>query len=152
MVRSIRIVKLLSWITLEMHIQSSVQGGKKKEKKSLIVILCVMRWYWSNHYSTATILFEREVHYVHCQEVPQTKPRALLILWIRNERMAAGTIEPLHFFWVHEHLVTGVGYCSLGCSSYPVQQTHSVEKLSHTLSVCHPCTSLLWKGFHAWED
>lgn len=71
--------KLLSGILEEMHIQSSVEVEKNERRKCLIVILCVMRLYSPNQYSTATLLFEREVHYTLCHEVPQSCPRAILI-------------------------------------------------------------------------
>lgn len=79
MISSKGIDKLLSRIFQEMHTQSSMQG-EIGDKKYLIVILCVMRRYRPNHYSTATFSFEKEVHYSHCHEVPQSWPGAILIL------------------------------------------------------------------------
>lgn len=117
--------KLLSGILEEMHIQSSVEVERKERIECLIVILWVMRLYNPNQYSTATLLFER-VHYTLCHEVPQSCPGVILIPWIRNERMAAGTIEPLHFIWVDEHLVTEAGYCSHGYSNYTVERAHDI--------------------------
>lgn len=80
--RSKGMATLLPGIVEEMHIQSSVEGRteiKRQKKNFLIVILCVMRRYGPDQYSRVTHLFEREVHYALCHEVPKSWPRAILI-------------------------------------------------------------------------
>lgn len=65
------------------------------------------------------------------------------------------TIELLHFIWVDEHLVTDVGYCSLGWSNYAVQRAHNIW-----WGRLHPISLHVSSGYilaavkycYAWED
>lgn len=88
--RSKGILYLSSWILGETHAQSPVEEKKK------IATLWVVKCYRRDQYSRPALLFERSP-LRSLSWSPLSCPWAILIVWIRNERMAVGTIKPLHF-------------------------------------------------------